>query len=574
MTSVGDVLAILGLFERIAIELRNYKHAPAHFQNLGVELNLVQSTIRQILALELKDGVDRDTLQQIRAIALHCQPALQAFSEKMRTKESSLGALRSTKSLGSSIGKRLHWSMIEAKDVHELRQTVLAEMGAITILMSASQLQSIHRLSSQVSSIKSSCGSLERTCEDIRLETCSIAQIIAQTPNAFSELRRQSEEQHLTSRLQADALGDGVQKLQIAIDGLAIDTSSTSAVVRRAVQSMGLRIASLFEAVLVVRKLIVLLATYSAQLVVAVGRNTAMLLDMASQLKIITRAIENIPLHLTLPIVRLDDALGESWPLPFRACTTYNAFFDVLKCVVFANNRRGLTQVVNGQFSITLTGSGTNLNKHNWQRFAREGMHIKQAVIVSGTKSLGMDPTRCPYPGCDGILPMPDARIQLVDKECPTCGRWSKIRNPTHSITNMDVEPSTSEHRQNVIQPEPPSAQLSQDEKDWLYFTRIEVNVTHSTNTEPSNGWLPAAGNSPSYNPLTDKTLRDAREKHKALRHERTRIHRRSWAKDRIGATVPMEIPSRGDLERSDAVSWARPSRRLDRAGVSQWRPT
>jgi hypothetical protein len=71
---------------------------------------------------------------------LHCQPALQAFSQKMRTKESSLGALRNTKSLGSSIGKRLHWSMIEAKDVHDLRQTVLAEMGAITMLMSASQL--------------------------------------------------------------------------------------------------------------------------------------------------------------------------------------------------------------------------------------------------------------------------------------------------------------------------------------------------------------------------------------------------------------------------------------------------
>lgn len=139
MTSVGDVLAVLGLFERIAVELRSYKGAPAHFQNLGVELELVQSTIRQVLSLEPKDGADRDTLERIRAIALHCQPALQAFAAKMRTKESALGVLRNTKSL-SSIGKRLHWSMIEAKDIHELRQTVLAEMGAITLSLSASQL--------------------------------------------------------------------------------------------------------------------------------------------------------------------------------------------------------------------------------------------------------------------------------------------------------------------------------------------------------------------------------------------------------------------------------------------------
>jgi hypothetical protein len=41
-------------------------------------------------------------------------------------------------------------------------------------------------------------------------------------------------------------------------------------------------------------------------------------------LKRIMRAIEAIPLHLTLDIVRLDDAHGESWPLPLQACRTWN----------------------------------------------------------------------------------------------------------------------------------------------------------------------------------------------------------------------------------------------------------
>ena len=42
------------------------------------------------------------------------------------------------------------------------------------------------------------------------------------------------------------------------------------------------------------------------------------------QMKKIVRLIEAIPVHLSLDIVRLDDALGESWALPFQACTTWN----------------------------------------------------------------------------------------------------------------------------------------------------------------------------------------------------------------------------------------------------------
>ena len=37
-------------------------------------------------------------------------------------------------------------------------------------------------------------------------------------------------------------------------------------------------------------------------------------------MKRMVKAVEAIPLHLTLAIVRLDDALGESWALPYQAC--------------------------------------------------------------------------------------------------------------------------------------------------------------------------------------------------------------------------------------------------------------
>lgn len=51
-------------------------------------------------------------------------------------------------------------------------------------------------------------------------------------------------------------------------------------------------------------------------------------------MKRIARALEAIPLHLTLPIIRFDDALGESWGLPFQACTRWHVS-------LFSNNCEG-----------------------------------------------------------------------------------------------------------------------------------------------------------------------------------------------------------------------------------------
>jgi hypothetical protein len=55
-----------------------------------------------------------------------------------------------------------------------------------------------------------------------------------------------------------------------------------------------------------------------------------MLLDIHANVKKILGATEAIPLHLTLDIVRFDDALGESWALPYQACTEWQVSY-VLK---------------------------------------------------------------------------------------------------------------------------------------------------------------------------------------------------------------------------------------------------
>jgi hypothetical protein len=139
MSSAGEIIAILGLFERVVIELRNYHDAPAHFQNLRAELDLLSSALRHALQLRPENDEERQTLDKVGAIAMHCLQPLQTMADKMRTKENSLGHFRTSQSI-VNIGTRVHWSLIARKDVDELRKVVLAEMVAINMLLSAQQL--------------------------------------------------------------------------------------------------------------------------------------------------------------------------------------------------------------------------------------------------------------------------------------------------------------------------------------------------------------------------------------------------------------------------------------------------
>jgi hypothetical protein len=137
--AVGDICAVLNLIERVAHEVRNYRNAPAHFQQLRLELDLMQSTLQQILHMEPSDDVEHANLQRIRVIAMHCLQPLQAFISKMHGKEPSLGHFRTTRSL-SSFGTRLHWSMVSKSDVDDLRKIILSEMVAIGLLLSMQHL--------------------------------------------------------------------------------------------------------------------------------------------------------------------------------------------------------------------------------------------------------------------------------------------------------------------------------------------------------------------------------------------------------------------------------------------------
>ena len=87
---------------------------------------------------ETDEETDRQVLERIRAIAMHCQRPLQAFIDKMKSKDRALGHYRTARL--NDVGIRLKWSMVTKKDVDELRKVILSEMVAINMLLSIQQL--------------------------------------------------------------------------------------------------------------------------------------------------------------------------------------------------------------------------------------------------------------------------------------------------------------------------------------------------------------------------------------------------------------------------------------------------
>ena len=119
------------------LEVRNYRDAPRHFQHLAFELQQSQRVLQRLLQME-PDNEERERLEHIRIIAIHCSQPLETFPRKMRLSEGALGYMRSAGTL-STLGKRLHWSLVTRADVDELRAAITSEMVAITMLMGIEQ---------------------------------------------------------------------------------------------------------------------------------------------------------------------------------------------------------------------------------------------------------------------------------------------------------------------------------------------------------------------------------------------------------------------------------------------------
>ena len=139
--AIGDFIAVLNTLERVAIEVRAYRDAPTHFQELASELHLFKRALSRLQEIEPDHEDEKDRLEHLRAMALHCQQPLLTFIEKMRLKESSIGLSHQRKAMTlSTIGSRLHWSLVTRKDVDELRRVVMGGMTMINMMLGFQQL--------------------------------------------------------------------------------------------------------------------------------------------------------------------------------------------------------------------------------------------------------------------------------------------------------------------------------------------------------------------------------------------------------------------------------------------------
>ncbi|KAH7006401.1 hypothetical protein EDB82DRAFT_573157 [Fusarium venenatum] len=416
---VGDFIAVLGLFERIALELRNYKDAPMHFQQLRAELDLVHSTLKHVLSLEPDCKEEFQSLEQIRAIVMHCSQPLQTMVNKMRSKESSLGHFRSTRSL-SGIGERLHWSMIAQGDVDAVRKTILSQMAAVNILLSVQQLTRVKQLSLQSKSIgDSQLTIIEKHANAIAGHTSNILNIVSRTQAAVKTLTVNAAIQADIQSRDSNSISQSVTAIEKNILHLKRKTEKASAIVRCHAAFVTRHAKMLYSLMKDIKKLFTFLTKCTKDMLEAIGRNTRMLLDISGQLKQIIRAIEAIPLHLTLDIVRLDDAHGESWALPFQACRTWDSFCDLLRCVVYANERPGLNHIMHNLFTITHSKTGLQINPDVWENAVKSGCHVEQAMLIKRAHPQGT----CMDPKCTGRLLKPKSRYDIRNS-CTTCGRW------------------------------------------------------------------------------------------------------------------------------------------------------
>ncbi|KAL7954942.1 hypothetical protein V8C34DRAFT_327744 [Trichoderma compactum] len=408
--AISDLIAVLGLFERVAIELRNFKNAPAHFQQLGAEIGLLQNAMRHAVRLIPQNDSHRETLERVRAI--------------------SLAQIRQLTDCVQGIGD-----------------------AQLTLIKTHSDA-----LIKQTSTILSLVSAMPDTIADLKLIT-------------IMNDKKQSEQARMLEHglaVVASHVGS-LSQIGVKVSGaLSLHTAS----MRRSVK----RLLSLMRDV---KALFVLLAAYSTDILQAIGEDTRALLNIASQMKKIIRAIEAIPLHLTLDIVRLDDALGESWALPVQACQSWESFYNLLSTVVYTKDRPGANRIRTMQFALAMANGGTELGEFNWAGAIKPGFHIEQAMVVTRA---GASTENCLK--CSDLNSRTPAKHH--DKPCSACGRWvgrhKRIVEPVVSL--LGIRANELPNATSPLGPELPSTQL---DGDLHHVRRVQIREhsepIHDVNT-------------------------------------------------------------------------------------------
>ncbi|TVY64402.1 General transcriptional corepressor trfA [Fusarium oxysporum f. sp. cubense] len=297
----------------------------------------------------------------------------------------------------------------------------MSQMAAINILLSVQQMNRIEHIALQSRNIGTSQSLMvEKHANAIAGHASNILTITSRTQSAIDALAVDAGTNAEAQSKQANMINKNLNAIEKTMLGLARKAENTTAMVRRQAAFLSRHAKILFRLMQDLKELFKFLTRCSKEMLQAISRNTYMLLDITAQLKHIIRAIEAIPLHLTLDIVRLDDAHGESWALPLQACTTWDSFTDMLQFVVYANNRPGADYITHNLFDVSNAKTGKHIDQNTWEISVKPGFHVEQAMVVKRACSLeSCTDSDCPGTFTEQVLQHGNRKV------CTLCGRWA-----------------------------------------------------------------------------------------------------------------------------------------------------
>ncbi|KAL9087610.1 MAG: hypothetical protein Q9165_006534 [Trypethelium subeluteriae] len=421
---VGDVLAVLSLLERVIIEIRHFKQAPLHFQQLQVELELLRNTLSQILKLQPENVVEFEFMGRIRAITLLCHRALEVFIDKMISKSHSLGCFRTANTL-SSMGARLHWSMVARKDVSELRDVIISMNTSILMLLGMLQITRMKTIAIENQGFR----------DELSQNLTTITQAIQATPEAIADLSDVTKVAARNHYQYLQNIGRDTESIRVKAETTDRRVERTANSVSKLSQSVAHTSVSLLSAIMTLRNLIKILLKRSQNVLDAVTRNARLILDIHAQMTDMMRLVSAISPQITPPIIQLDDACGQTWALPLQACSDWASFTNVLRAVVYPPGKPGYTSIALERFVISHADSGRIIQRNAWMYVVKDRLHIENAMLVTEQAA---NRNQCPYPACFGKLVSESGEaLALV---CAKCERRVKIELKDVRLLDIFIE--------------------------------------------------------------------------------------------------------------------------------------
>ncbi|MCJ1285648.1 hypothetical protein MMC26_004989 [Xylographa opegraphella] len=443
---VGDLLAIANTIERIVSEIKSYRSAPSSFQRLAIELELLTKTCTQILQIQPIEADDATRMDNIRKSMCLCLGPLKAFAEKMRSSEDSLGVSKwlaenhgalnddddpdgnggqahqnTLRRRLRSVKDRIHWSMIESKEIDELRAVVAGQLVAVDTLLNVRTwacLTEANVRSDELSERLQSLINDTRAASDESRQFYLSAKAVAksqwdeierwQTLNEEEriELKKvilsvseSSYETRSWTKILANTVGLWGDKLQGQVGTLASLNNTLSAYMRRLVVSC----ASITE--MIERNFHTLINVY--EVLVRIER------------MILAKAIE-------MPHLRFDDPFGETLALPYQMCNTWQHFTRLLGAMF--EDKPGKRLVQRGSFMIMTAKVNRIIDSKQWEHAVRSGDHLSMSMVL---RRRTMDVQQCPR--C--LTWEENSQTQQKGRTCNACELW---------FSTLDEEPNTA----------------------------------------------------------------------------------------------------------------------------------